>query len=74
MSDICRWTETESDGTETSCGHRFAFESGGVKENGFVFCCWCGKKIDPMRLCWACNKPILNDSDQCQQCTEEIAK
>ena len=42
---ICEWVE-DSDGTyQTTCGKEFQFIDSGCKENGFKFCCFCGKPL-----------------------------
>ena len=49
MNAECQWTEEEDYGGgpwETSCGHLFEFTDAGPDENGFKFCCWCGKPLD----------------------------
>jgi hypothetical protein len=44
----CAWTEDEDDTWETECGHAFTFIDGGVSDNSFSFCPFCGGKIDPL--------------------------
>ena len=49
----CKWTYQDIDGFyETSCcgGEGFQFNEGGVKENKFVYCPYCGKKIKEIKL------------------------
>ena len=42
----CLWVHDEtSEIFETSCAHSFHFVAGEIKENGFVFCPYCGNKI-----------------------------
>ena len=42
----CVWSEEDGGGPyETSCGHMFECSSDGPVENGFLFCCFCGREI-----------------------------
>lgn len=41
----CIWIADESI-YETSCKEAFEFTNGGVKENKFLFCPYCGGKIE----------------------------
>jgi len=41
----CTWTESEDEPIETDCGNAFEFTEGGIKENGFVYCPYCGGEI-----------------------------
>ena len=47
--ESCTWIqEIAPDGDdvwETGCGEAFQFENGAPKENGFVYCPYCGKKL-----------------------------
>lgn len=44
--DVCHWTE---DGDysywETKCGHNFEVIDGTPSENGFKYCCFCGRPL-----------------------------
>lgn len=48
----CLWTEEalwhgEATGSyATNCGENFAFVEGGIEENGFIYCPFCGGKVD----------------------------
>jgi len=44
----CAWYDPgDSDGMfETQCGNAFNFNDGGPKDNGFIYCPYCGGKID----------------------------
>jgi hypothetical protein len=48
MSDKCAWGSVfnDSDQYESTCDFHFSFLDGDCKENGFVFCPKCGKKIE----------------------------
>jgi hypothetical protein len=51
MSDsaACTWTEEPGEGGYvTACTHHFYFDSGDVFENGFQFCPYCSKPIEPV--------------------------
>ena len=41
----CIWREQSTSEYSTSCGATFIFSAGGIRENGFVFCPYCGKQI-----------------------------
>lgn len=41
----CVWIYDDETFYATKCGEYFQFESGGVKENGFKFCPYCGFRI-----------------------------
>jgi hypothetical protein len=45
----CEWRLTDSDNGvwSTACDNEFAIIEGGPKDNGFKFCCMCGKPIPP---------------------------
>jgi len=45
MEEKCEWKETD-EGSESGCGELFIFNDGGPFDNGFVFCPYCGKKIE----------------------------
>jgi hypothetical protein len=46
MSEPCAWTEDSSgDFWQTDCGKLFTFTDGGPKDNGLVFCCYCGAPL-----------------------------
>ena len=53
MNETCRWTEwatmlgEPTNNWDTECNHTFAITEGGPKENNMLFCCFCGKAIDP---------------------------
>jgi hypothetical protein len=40
----CTWYD-EDECFETSCGNSFTFITDGIKENGFLFCPYCGNRI-----------------------------
>jgi hypothetical protein len=42
---ICLWQEDDDGNWETGCQEMFIFIEGGVKENGMIYCPYCGKKI-----------------------------
>ena len=46
----CKWTlDSDPDGNEnwsTDCGNMFVFTNGGIKENEFVYCPYCGGIIE----------------------------
>jgi len=45
----CIWTEQyQGEYWETACGQAFFFDTGEVKENGFIFCPYCGQEIEPV--------------------------
>lgn len=41
LSRICKWKQDSDGNWETQCGELFVFETGGPKENQFVWCCNC---------------------------------
>lgn len=42
----CLWRHDDiHDKHDTECGEAMAFETGGIKENGYVFCPFCGGNI-----------------------------
>jgi len=45
VSAHCSWVETEDGQWATGCDHVFEFTAGGIAENGFKFCPWCGHQI-----------------------------
>ena len=53
MNETCRWTEwatmlgEPTNNWDTECKHTFAITEGGPRENNMLFCCFCGKAIDP---------------------------
>lgn len=50
-NDRCKWYYTYSDEEnifDTDCGEGFYFESGGVGEDGFKYCPYCGRLIKVM--------------------------
>lgn len=42
----CRWTVDDDDSYDTECGNKFIFTTGNIVENKFVFCPYCGGKIE----------------------------
>jgi len=42
----CTWKINDDGIYSTSCGRVFTFIEAGVKENDFVFCCYCGCEIE----------------------------
>ena len=52
MSDKCVWKPASGIGAliddywDTNCGEAFYFDTGGIEENGFNFCPYCGKEIE----------------------------
>jgi len=50
--DTCAWWPADEwDGSffETTCRHAFEFTADGIQENDFVFCPFCGKRIEEPR-------------------------
>jgi DNA-directed RNA polymerase subunit RPC12/RpoP len=46
---FCAWEFNEDDGThETQCGQTHYFPEGGIADNRYVFCPYCGRRIDEM--------------------------
>ena len=42
----CRWSEDGDGGPwATQCGNYFEITEGTPDENGFKFCCYCGRKL-----------------------------
>lgn len=41
----CEWTENGEDCFDTGCCKNFEFSDGGVADNGFEFCPFCGGAI-----------------------------
>lgn len=41
----CEWKQDGEDSWPTACGHNFYFSDGGVADNGFEFCPFCGGHI-----------------------------
>lgn len=39
----CEWTDNEDGPWDTSCDNMFEFTTDGPKENGFVYCPYCGR-------------------------------
>lgn len=48
----CEWTQVCEDYFDTACGKFFEFSDGGVADNGFEFCPFCGGHIN-----------LLNEAD-----------
>lgn len=44
--ETCTWTEDEDGNWYTDCDHVFCFNTGGPKENGMVFCGYCGRDLE----------------------------
>jgi hypothetical protein len=51
--ETCEWTQMDSwdfsDSWDTGCGHSFSFGDGGPGEDWINYCCYCGKKIVPVK-------------------------
>jgi hypothetical protein len=48
MINECIWHQDDIGGDsvwETTCKRSFEFNDGGPEENGFKFCCYCGKNL-----------------------------
>lgn len=63
---LCTWTFVDPDIAprwETSCEQAFSFTEGGVEENGFLFCPWCGCTIEPV---------IIPEPEICRFCGDDI--
>ena len=47
----CTWTLKEKDTSfyEISCNHSFFFLEGFIKDNSFIYCPYCGKKIKELQ-------------------------
>lgn len=42
----CAWTEDEDEGKwDTACGHAYCFIADGPRENGTVYCQYCGGTV-----------------------------
>ena len=41
----CHWQEDDDGVQETECGNAFILNDGGVSDNGFKFCPYCGRAI-----------------------------
>jgi len=58
----CTWTFDESEFEHgvyhTSCKNAFFFEEGGIKENSFVYCPYCGGILEEHR------EPDATDADE----------
>jgi hypothetical protein len=53
VAATCEWSEDEdSSAWATSCGKEFTFTEDGPKENGTVFCCYCGKRLVSSPRCF----------------------
>lgn len=50
MATPCRWTEDREYGWDTACGHTFVFIDDGPQANGFCYCCFCGRILQPEPL------------------------
>lgn len=46
----CLWRADEDGNWFTDCGHAFVLTEGTPRENGFEFCCYCGKPLQPDRV------------------------
>ena len=49
MDKKCKWTEDTDGYWRSECGDAFVFNEGTPPENGFNFCCFCGKEISVIR-------------------------
>ncbi len=49
IGPVCRWTEDHDGNWETGCEEMFLVNEGAPKENGMVFCCYCGKALKEVR-------------------------
>lgn len=47
VNDLCGWSCSSigEEGWETSCGNMFIIEAGTPKDNDFIYCPYCGRKI-----------------------------
>jgi len=50
MSKKCQWNEDESGWWYTDCGEAHEFTTGGVEENRYKFCPYCGKTLEEKAL------------------------
>lgn len=50
--NICKWKQANEDFTdyESECDNLFTFFDGGPKDNHFIYCPYCGKKIAEVRF------------------------
>ena len=49
-AELCGWDEEhDGDTWATGCGHVFQFIDGTPSDNSFVYCCYCGRKIEETR-------------------------
>lgn len=46
MSDTCKWTEDSDGNWATGCDNLHCFMTGGVEENDYEYCPYCGLLID----------------------------
>lgn len=44
-TETCVWRQNEDGYYDTACDQAFVMESGTPGENGFRFCCYCGKPL-----------------------------
>lgn len=44
-TSTCTWTEDFDGLWASDCQHVFEFFAGGPEDNGFRFCCWCGRHL-----------------------------
>lgn len=49
VNDLCGWTNGD-EGYETSCGKIFVVIAGTPKDNDFVYCPYCGRKIHEIEI------------------------
>jgi hypothetical protein len=49
LNGTCEWRPAEFDGFHTGCDTAFQFTNGGIKDNDFTFCPFCGRKIEEAR-------------------------
>ena len=47
VNDLCGWacSSIDNEQWETSCGNSFIILAGTPKDNGFIYCTYCGRKI-----------------------------
>jgi hypothetical protein len=48
--ETCLWTEDSDTIWSTTCGESFLFDDGDPEENGFIYCCYCGKKLESKKF------------------------
>lgn len=53
-SEKCEWTEIDGYTWKAECGKSMHIEFGDVKSNGFVYCAFCGKRIE--------EKPLIEEA------------